>query len=76
LQRSGGPTHGADKKSIYVLRADGSVVPKDSGTHMRPGDTIFVPERIVGGSVVWQNILVTAQIMSAALLPLALAGVI
>jgi hypothetical protein len=30
----------------------------------------------VGGSVVWQNILVTAQIMSAALLPLALAGVI
>ena len=84
LKRSGGATSGANKKEIYVLRADGSVVPRGTGlfssglmgVRMRPGDTIFVPEKIVGGSMVWQNILGTAQIMSAAVLPLAVAGVI
>jgi protein involved in polysaccharide export with SLBB domain len=84
LKRAGGATSSANKKEIYVLRADGTVVPRGSGwlgsstaeTRMRPGDTIFVPEKIEGGSVVWQNILATAQIMSAAALPLAVAGVI
>jgi protein involved in polysaccharide export with SLBB domain len=84
LKRAGGATSSANKKQIYVLRADGTVVPHGSGwlgdstasTRMRPGDTIFVPEKIAGGSVVWQNILATAQIMSAAALPLAVAGVI
>ena len=41
---------------------------------MRPGDTIFVPERIVGASTVWQNIAAVAQAMSAAALPIAIAG--
>jgi protein involved in polysaccharide export with SLBB domain len=84
LKRAGGATSSAEKKQIYVLRADGTVVPHGSGwlgsstaaTSMRPGDTILVPEKIVGGSVVWQNILATAQIMSAAALPLAVAGVL
>ncbi len=83
LKRAGGATSAGNKKNIYVLRADGSVVPRGGGwlrggymgTHMRPGDTIFVPEKIVGGSVVWQNILGSAQIMSATMLPLAIAGV-
>jgi hypothetical protein len=43
---------------------------------MQPGDTIFVPEKIIGGSPVWQNILGMAQIMSAATLPLAIGGVL
>jgi hypothetical protein len=43
---------------------------------MQPGDTIFVPEKIIGGSQVWQNILGMAQIMSAATLPLAIGGVL
>ncbi len=84
LKSAGGATSGANKKGIYVLRADGSVVPQGTGlfssglmeVRLRPGDTIFVPEKIVGGSVVWQNILGTAQVMSAAMLPLALTGVI
>jgi len=84
LKRSGGATSSASKKDIYVLRADGTVVPRGSSwmgngtgsTRMRPGDTIFVPEKISGGSVAWQNILATAQIMSAAALPLAVAGVL
>ena len=44
---------------------------------MRPGDTIFVPEKIIGGSLVWQNILGAAQIMSAGPpCPLAIGGVL
>ena len=84
LHRAGGPTRSGNKKDIYVLRADGSVVPRGnewiSGSymdlHMRPGDTIFVPEKVIGGSLLWQNIIGTAQVMTAAALPLALAGVL
>ena len=43
---------------------------------MRPGDTIFVPEKIIGGSQLWQNILGAAQVASAAALPFAFAGVL
>ena len=87
LQKSGGPTHSADKKHVYVLRADGSVViPRETENiwmgrssgdfRMQPGDTIFIPEKIVGGSPAWQNIVGAAQIMSAVSLPLAFAGVL
>ena len=48
---SGGPTARADKGRIYVVRADGSVVPVGSAawfrsaanTEMEPGDTVVVP---------------------------------
>ena len=81
LHKSGGPTRLADKQ-VYVLRADGSVVPRgtmwtDTGfmhMRMRPGDTIFVPEKVFGGSQVWQGILGVAQVMAAVSLPLAAAG--
>jgi hypothetical protein len=43
---------------------------------MHPGDTIFVPEKVIGGSEIWKNIIGTAQIISAAALPLAVAGVL
>jgi protein involved in polysaccharide export with SLBB domain len=87
LQQSGGATQSGDKKRIYVLHADGSVVvPRDRESiwmgnrfmslRMRPGDTIIVPEKIIGGSPVWQNIMGIAQIMSATTLPLAIGGVI
>ena len=86
LQKAGGATPYGNKKFIYVLRADGSVVvPREAESiwmgrnftslRMQPGDTIFVPEKIVGASPVWQNILGIAQIMSAATLPLAIGGV-
>jgi protein involved in polysaccharide export with SLBB domain len=53
LQQAGGPRKEADRRSIYVLRADGSVVSRRSGgfffnsfDNMRPmpGDAIVVPE--------------------------------
>jgi protein involved in polysaccharide export with SLBB domain len=87
LRKAGGMTPSGNKKNIYVLHADGSVVvPREAESiwmgrnfmslRMQPGDTIFVPEKIIGGSPVWQNILGMAQIMSAATLPLAIGGVL
>jgi protein involved in polysaccharide export with SLBB domain len=84
LRKSGGATQSGNKRQIYVLRADGSVVPMGNSwvsgsfmdTRMRPGDTIFVPEKIISGSQLWQNILGAAQVASAAALPFAIAGVI
>ena len=82
LRKTGGPTRNANTKNIYVLHADGSVEPRKSGwgddrfmhARMRPGDTIFVPEKIYGGSLAFQNVIAVAQIMAAAALPLAIAG--
>jgi protein involved in polysaccharide export with SLBB domain len=82
LRKAGGATPSGDKKQIYVLHADGSVVPRGDNwvsnnfmnLRMRPGDTIFVPEKIVGGSTVWQNVAAVAQLMAAAALPIAISG--
>lgn len=84
LHRSGGATPSGNKRELYVLRADGTVVPRGNSwmtdnylnARVRPGDSIFVPEKIVGGSQVWQNILGAAQLMTAATLPLAISGVL
>jgi len=74
LGRAGGATEMANKKSVYIVRANGSVVSKSSSkwfrgdvlsTKMKPGDVLVVPEKIVGGSVVWRNILTTAQFLSS-----------
>lgn len=59
LQLAGGPTKGADKGSVFVIRANGSVSSARSsgggwlafGTQMTdlqalPGDTVFVPEEM------------------------------
>jgi protein involved in polysaccharide export with SLBB domain len=82
LAKAGGSTPSGDKKHIFVLRADGSVVAHGGGwgngsvmnIRMRPGDTIYVPEKSIGGSQVWRNIIATAQVFTAAALPLAAAG--
>lgn len=58
LKLAGGPTRGADTNSVFVLRANGSVISsrQKSGWFMaggaldgiaaEPGDTIFVPEEL------------------------------
>jgi protein involved in polysaccharide export with SLBB domain len=74
LSQAGGPTTLANKRAIFVIRADGSVVgsrgfslwrgnPLD--TTLYPGDTIVVPEKAVGGPPEWKNIFQTAQIVSS-----------
>ncbi len=58
LALAGGPTRGADKDSIFMLRANGSVISARQGASfwhsgndfgsavVQPGDTIFVPEQV------------------------------
>ncbi|MBQ0929642.1 SLBB domain-containing protein [Ideonella alba] len=57
LQMAGGPTRGADKDAVFVLRANGSVVSNLQGAGWfssgplagmtaLPGDTLFVPEEM------------------------------
>jgi protein involved in polysaccharide export with SLBB domain len=58
LAQAGGPTRGADKTSIFMLRANGSVISAQQGSSfwhanndfseavVQPGDTIFVPEQV------------------------------
>ncbi len=39
-----------------------------------PGDMIVVPEKAIGGGVVWKNVLAIAQIAQTAALSAAFAG--
>jgi polysaccharide biosynthesis/export protein len=69
LSQSGGPTQLANKKAIFVIRADGSVIGSSSSLWagdsmsrtLEPGDTLVVPERALGGGVQWQNVFLAAQ---------------
>ena len=61
LKRAGGPTRDADTARMFVIRADGSILSKQSvkglwnggfaALHLMPGDAIVVPERLNHGSV-------------------------
>jgi len=60
LKRAGGPTRDADTSRMFVIRADGSVLSKQSvkglwnggfaALRLMPGDAIVVPERLNRGS--------------------------
>jgi protein involved in polysaccharide export with SLBB domain len=74
LSQSGGPTAVANKKAIFVIRADGSVIGggKESlwsgsslNAVLQPGDTIVVPEKAIGGGVQWQTVFLAAQVASS-----------
>jgi protein involved in polysaccharide export with SLBB domain len=82
LRRAGGATDLANQKEIFVVRANGLVVGRRSGewyggdvlsTRLNPGDAVIVPQKIVGGSVFWRNMLATAQVASSIALTAALA---
>lgn len=83
LERAGGATSIANRKEIFVIRANGSVVGRRSGegygqnvlsTKLDPGDVIVVPQKIVGTSVVWRNILGAGQIAASLAIAAAVAG--
>ena len=71
LSLAGGATDMANRKEIFVVRANGLVVGRRSGggdvlsTRLNPGDVIVVPQKIVGGSAFWRNMLATAQVVSS-----------
>jgi protein involved in polysaccharide export with SLBB domain len=76
LRQAGGASELANKKSIFVVRADGSVIGHggtiDEFWHesvlsavLHPGDTIVVPERLLGGTPIFKTLLDSAQIASS-----------
>jgi len=84
LKHSGGATDFANNKEIFVVRANGDVIGRRSGswphgdvlsTKLDPGDVIVVPQKIIGGSMFWRNMLTTAQLFSSVAIPLAIAGI-
>ena len=75
LRQSGGPTELANKKGMYIIRANGSVVSSNGtgdwfsggvlSTKMQPGDVLVVPEKFVTGSSAWKTTLETAQFLTS-----------
>jgi protein involved in polysaccharide export with SLBB domain len=73
LRQAGGPNNMANKRAIFVIRADGSVVGGSRGIFtggvldaaLRPGDMILVPEKAYSGTTRWKNTLQAAQFTTA-----------
>lgn len=72
LRQAGGPTSAANKKDIFVVRANGTVFGKRYGewwsgnvahTVLQPGDTIYVPDKVAGTGHI-KNVGLTVQILS------------
>jgi protein involved in polysaccharide export with SLBB domain len=81
LSRAGGATGLANKKAIFIIRANGSVTSGNSSlwsggvlsSALGPGDTIVVPEKSVLGGSAWKNVVAIAQVAQAAALAAAVA---
>lgn len=73
LHQAGGATSGADKKNIFIVRANGTVAGGSKGLFsggaldapMQPGDMIVVPNKALGGGFKWKETLQVAQLVSA-----------
>jgi protein involved in polysaccharide export with SLBB domain len=83
LSQAGGLTPLADKKAVFVVRADGSVISAKNNNDnwwsgnpldapLRPGDTLVVPEKTpkIGGPN-WQLVMQSAQVAASVGLALA-----
>jgi polysaccharide biosynthesis/export protein len=82
LRRAGGPTRDADKGRMFIIRADGSVLSKQSvkgawsggfgSVRLMPGDAIVVPERLSHGTILkglrdWSQVFAQFALGAAAL---------
>jgi protein involved in polysaccharide export with SLBB domain len=73
LSQAGGPTQLANRKAVFVVRGDGSVVGGSGGLFsggvdkaiLQPGDMVVVPERPIAISRKLQNTVMAAQILTA-----------
>jgi len=73
LNQSGGATNLANKKAIFVVRANGTVIGGHGGMlwmgggldqSLQPGDTVVVPEKALGGPKNWQAFFQVVQVLS------------
>lgn len=84
LSSAGGPTRQADKARIFLIRADGTVISRQSRSllwrdsfenlTLLPGDAIVVPNRMKSPNSFAQQLPFVAQILSATALTGAVAG--
>ncbi|MGA3100227.1 MAG: SLBB domain-containing protein [Terracidiphilus sp.] len=83
LGRAGGTNATANRKDIFIIRANGSVVGRHSdgpfaadvlSTKLNPGDVIVVPQKIIGGSLFWRNLLSTGQLAGSVAITAAVAA--
>jgi protein involved in polysaccharide export with SLBB domain len=74
LRRAGGTNSTANRKEIFIIRANGSVVGRHSNgafsgdvlsTSLDPGDVVVVPQKLIGGSLFWRNLLSTGQLAAS-----------
>ena len=73
LKQAGGPTNTANKKAVFVIRADGSVAGGSGGLFgggvdhvaLHPGDLVMVPEKAFSGTTKWKTTLESAQLAYA-----------
>jgi protein involved in polysaccharide export with SLBB domain len=73
LRQAGGPTVVANRKAIFVIRADGSVASGPGGLFgggvegesVRPGDLVVVPEKGFSANTRWKSTLQAAQLVYA-----------
>jgi protein involved in polysaccharide export with SLBB domain len=73
LHAAGGPNRDADPKHAFIVRADGSVMSRESAStlwgntfdqaRINPGDTIVMPEKVYRGSSI-RNVLDYTQLFS------------
>ncbi|MGH9830552.1 MAG: SLBB domain-containing protein, partial [Blastocatellia bacterium] len=71
LSQAGGPTNLANKKAIFVIRADGTVLGAKGSSwwqggglseSLAPGDMVVVPERALGGPSNWKALFQSVQV--------------
>jgi protein involved in polysaccharide export with SLBB domain len=83
LRHAGGTNGTANRKEIFIIRANGSVIGRHSGewfdanvlsTRLDPGDVVVVPQKVIGGSLLWRNLLTTAQLASSIAITAAVAS--
>lgn len=83
LSRAGGTNSTANRKEVFIIRANGSVIGRHSGgwfdanvlsTRLDPGDVVVVPQKIIGSSLLWRNLLTTAQLASSIAITAAVAA--
>jgi protein involved in polysaccharide export with SLBB domain len=83
LQHAGGTSDTANRKEVFVIRANGSVIGRHSGglfdpavlsTKLEPGDVLVVPQKVIGASLLWRNLLTTAQLASSIAITAAVAS--
>jgi len=83
LRRAGGANSTANRKEIFVIRVNGSVIGHHSGglfdsnvlsTKLDPGDVIVVPQKVIGASLFWKNLLTAAQLASSIAITAAVAS--